>query len=292
MGVGRNLLYRTGSRRVSREAAGGRPFHERRTAQMRAIPHNGVLQQLGYLANNVGGIGAAIAKDQDRFAEVLAGSPRCRGIMSLAAYAFTLSSLDAFAAYANLFDPASWLARARHESDEGRRRVLQRVARRIAATGWHEGPRRVARNLIDDAVDFRAALDALGDVQLVPAVADDCHPDLELLHVVRIALIQRLFLLAARLPRFTPQEGVTIDEVIEQILSLDVPTAVAALKETFPADGRVLRADAFGEPASYEAVGRHSYDEEHHDLFDPMLRLHELARRVSVCISHVMGAVG
>ena len=292
LGVGRNLLYTTGSRRVKREGASARPFHEMRTAQMRAIPHNGVLQQLGYLANSVGGIGAAIAKDQDRFAEVLAGSARCRRIMSLAAYAFALGSLDAFQAYANLFDPAPWLARARRESDEHRRRVYQRVARRIAATGWHDGPGRVARALIDDAVDFQSALDALGDVGLVPPVAGDCHPDLELLHVVRLALIQRIFLLAARLPRFTPQEGVTIDEVIEQILALDVPAAIAQLKATFPVDGRTLKADAFGEPATYQAAGRRSYDEEHHELFDPMLRLHELVRRVSVCISHVMGAVG
>ena len=53
MGIGRNLLYRTGSRRVSREGVGSRPMQERRTAQMRAIPHNGVLQQLGSIRPTV-----------------------------------------------------------------------------------------------------------------------------------------------------------------------------------------------------------------------------------------------
>ena len=176
---------------------------------------------------------------------------------------------------------------------------VMHFVRILRAAGLPVGPAKVLDALaavdaigLDNRDDFRAALGTLGGIELVPAVAADCHPDLEILHVVRIALIQRLFLLAARLPRFTPQEGVTIDEVIEEILTLDVPTAVAALKETFPADGRVLRPDAFGEPASYEAVSRHSYDEEHHELFDPMLRLHDLVQRVSVCISHVMGAVG
>ena len=32
-------------------------------SQLRAIPHNSILQQLGTLANTIGGVGEAVAKD-------------------------------------------------------------------------------------------------------------------------------------------------------------------------------------------------------------------------------------
>lgn len=290
-GLGRNLLYRTGSRRIRRESV-GIPSAQERRLRMRAIPHNGVLQQLGYLANSTGGLGTAIAKDRDRFAEILAGSPRCRSIMSLAAYAYTLSSPDAFAAYVGLFDSATWLARATAEADEDRRRQFQRVARSIAVTDWHAGPSRITQVLLDDAIDFRATMNTLTEFGLVSEVAKAAHPDLDLLHAVRLALIQLLYLHAARLPRFTPHEDVTIEQVLEQILLLDVPTAVATLKDSFPIGEQPTDPNAFGEPASYMATGARNYADEHRELFDPMLRLYSMIQRVSVCISHVMGAVG
>ena len=36
-------------------------------SQLRAIPHNAILQQLGFLANVIGGVGQAVTKDPERF---------------------------------------------------------------------------------------------------------------------------------------------------------------------------------------------------------------------------------
>ena len=50
---GTNLLYRTGSRPVAREAEEwGRPSKIEHPAQLRAIPNNAILQQLGFMANH------------------------------------------------------------------------------------------------------------------------------------------------------------------------------------------------------------------------------------------------
>ena len=39
-------------------------------ARMRAIPNNAILQQFGYIANVVAGLGAAVGADRDRFAKL------------------------------------------------------------------------------------------------------------------------------------------------------------------------------------------------------------------------------
>ena len=59
-----NMLYSTGSRSLKRQydGAGARMALEH-PSQLRAIPHNSILQQLGTLANTIGGVGQAIAKD-------------------------------------------------------------------------------------------------------------------------------------------------------------------------------------------------------------------------------------
>ena len=65
---GTNLLYRTGSRPVAREAEEwGRPSKIEHPSQLRAIPNNAILQQLGFMANTFYGIGRAVSKDPEMF---------------------------------------------------------------------------------------------------------------------------------------------------------------------------------------------------------------------------------
>ena len=61
---GTNLLYRTGSRPVAREVEEwGRPSKIEHPSQLRAIPNNAILQQLGFMANYaIRGRGAPISK--------------------------------------------------------------------------------------------------------------------------------------------------------------------------------------------------------------------------------------
>ena len=47
-------------------------------ARMRAIPNNAILQQFGYVANVVAGLGAAVGSERERFVELAKRSPRLR----------------------------------------------------------------------------------------------------------------------------------------------------------------------------------------------------------------------
>ena len=123
---GTNSIFKTGSR-VSRRQHDGGVNRSNHPSQIRAIPHNAILQQLGFLANSIGGLGAAIANEQEHFVSMYENSARCRRFMSLVAYARSLTNPDALAAYISLFDPDHWLALAEAETDEARKIRMRRV---------------------------------------------------------------------------------------------------------------------------------------------------------------------
>ena len=80
---GPNLMHGTGSRALRREGgkAGDKPPEAR---QMRAIPHNAILGQMGHLANTVSGLGAAVKTNMEFYERMMRTSPRFRTIMDLA----------------------------------------------------------------------------------------------------------------------------------------------------------------------------------------------------------------
>ncbi len=288
---GTNIVGATGSRKSLRQHEATATVDHGHPTQIRAIPHNAILQQLGYLANSVGGVGRAIARDRDHFLEVMAGSARCRLLISLAAVACRLSCLDAFAAYVALFNPVAWLLRAA-EAEPERAEQMKRLARLLDEAGRHEKLNRILRRFLQDEIEFRATLDALEGDDLVPPWVAEAHPDLELLHAIRLALIEEIFQLVTRIPRFSSLPDVTTDEVVAELLHLDVPRAVEALRRAFPVAGRALDDASFGEPATYRVEGEQGYETEERELFQPMLELHDLLCRTSAAITHLMGAVG
>ena len=76
---GTNLLYRTGSRPVAREVEEwGRPSKIEHPSQLRAIPNNAILQQLGFMAITLYGIGRAVSKDPELFQAMRERSARFR----------------------------------------------------------------------------------------------------------------------------------------------------------------------------------------------------------------------
>ncbi len=114
-----------------------------------------------------------------------------------------------------------------------------------------------------------------------------------LLHGIRVAVIQRICMLATEIPNFSPQLGVTRDDILARILELDVPSAVERLRLIFPhEDGAADTRDDFGEESQYRPEPALSYAVEHDALFGPMLKLFELARRIGTAITYEIGAVG
>ena len=289
---GTNLLYSTGSRKVKRQHEGGAQVDLEHPSQVRAIPHNGILQQMGYFSNTISGHGKAMIKDLDRFVQVYENSDRCRRFTSMVAYARHLSSLDAMHGYVSLYDPAIWLRRASIETDPKRAEQIQTLANMLRHSRRHEKVNRVYRIFLNDTLYLDKGLAAVNAHAKLPDFVHECDEDLLLLHAVRIALIQEIFLLVARIPKFSDSQEASSVDLIHELLNLDVEHALGILRKAFPVSGVSAKAKEFGETANYRTDDEHGYEQEHRELFDPLQELYDLARRVSSAVAHISGAIG
>lgn len=290
--LGTNLLYTTGSRKVKRQHEGGAQVDLEHPSQVRAIPHNAILQQLGYFSNTISGHGKAMGKDEDRFTEIFQLSDRCRRFTAMVAYGRHLSNLDALHGYVSLFDPAIWLRRATIEDDAERAEQMQKLADILRHSARHEKVNRIYRVFLNDTLYLDHGLKAVDAKAMLPEIVDECYPDLTLLHAVRIALIHEIFLLASRVPKFSDRHDTSSDEVINELLNLDVEHALKVLRNAFPVSGVSAGAKEFGEEATYRTDVEHGYEKEHRELFQPLENYYDLVRKISSAVAHMSGAVG
>ena len=278
---GPGLLDRTGSRPSVRQADGvAGPARIRHPSQLRAIPNNAILQQLGWMANTLHGLGAAAAANPDAFADLRARSPRFSRALAMAARAAACSDIGVLRAVVDTLDPGPWLDRAGFTQRPGRREELVEVARVVDGLGLDAEVRRMFRRLQTDHLALRTAWPELQEM-----------PDrLVLVHALRLALVHRIWLLAVTVPDFSPRHGATRESLVRRILQLDVEPALDLLAEIFPAAPDPSAGLDFHEPAPpHEGL---SYAREHAELFTPMRRLFALVRECSAAISHEVGAFG
>ncbi|MFN3868690.1 MAG: phosphoenolpyruvate carboxylase [Hyphomicrobiaceae bacterium] len=288
---GTNLLFKTGSRAVKRQSEGATAADRGDPARMRAIPNNAILQQFGYIANVVAGLGTAVGADRDRFLALAATSPRLRTLLDMIAHGKRLSSLNALSANATVFDAGFWAQRAAWGREPGQEAAFRSLAVYLLTDRRAAEINGFAHHLRLDAIDLHQILETLGiEGGKVP---DDHRLELDLLQAIRLAVIMRVFILAAQLPRFAAQNDTSHSQILNLALSLDVPDVVAFMREAFPF--RVASAqDAtpFDEPATYRPHGIDDYGRLETEILVPMERSYELIREIGTGISHHFGAFG
>jgi phosphoenolpyruvate carboxylase len=278
---GPGLLDRTGSRPAARQSDGlGGPSRIRHPSQLRAIPNNAILQQLGFLANTLHGLGAASGIHPETFADLRHRSPRFGRALGMAAHAARCSDLGVLRAAVDTLDPGSWLDRAGASTRPGRRGVLLAVAQALERLGLTAETRRMFRRLQADHLALRHAWPEL------PRMPDR----LVLLHALRLALVHRIWLLAVTVPEFSPRDGASREDVIARILQLEVEPALALLEAVFPAAPDPAAGLDFHEPAPpREGL---SYAAEHAAIFTPIRELFALLREAGAAIIQEVGAFG
>jgi phosphoenolpyruvate carboxylase len=111
-----------------------------------------------------------------------------------------------------------------------------------------------------------------------------------LLHALRLALIQRIWLLSTGIPDFAPRFGITRHGMDAAILRLDIEPALKLLGEIFPNTPDPALGLDFAEPNAPRSVA--AYAREHEEIFAPMQRLFALVREIATAITHEVGAFG
>ncbi|GGY39471.1 phosphoenolpyruvate carboxylase [Parvularcula lutaonensis] len=285
MGPGLALLPPAGSRKTKRQFE--RPGEEELSLRrIRAISHNGSLQQIGYVANIHAGVGEAIGTEPEAYTELARNSDRFQRLMRLVERAAELSDMKTLIAYMKLYDGSFWATRPISGREPELEKACADLATHLVGDKRYFAALELAARLRPGAIKLKRGLKSMGFDKLGPAPAN-----LDLLHALRLALMQHMFLLGARLPSFVRAGGFSRPEVMDEILALDVPRAVEQLREGFPQRKEDMIQKLVDEPAD-ETDAETGYDVIERETIAPLERSFEQCRRISLAIAHHFGAHG
>ncbi len=284
---GTSLLPITGSRQIKRaniiQAKGGS------LRRMRAIPHNAILQQLGYPVNVVAGLGSTLENAEEAFLELYQASERAQQLISLAAHAVSIASIRTIAAYGRVFDGVFWALRAESESKLEQSSIL--LAEHLSSDSRFGIFQDLVANLRVDGLKFQRILKHV-DTKESHKGAGESRNELYLLHSLRLALMQHIFLLGAALPTFSKRNQLSRDEVIAMLLSLNISEAVHQLREAYPVN-LIEREDfSMKEPCQYLESDASEFAHINEEYIDRIEESYEQILNISTAIAHYFRAFG
>ncbi len=294
---GSNLLHSSGSRAVKRQNDSGVKTLVYHPSQTRAIPQNSILQQLGMLANSLGGIGKFLRKDPKKFEEYYNKSERFKRILDSVKYAFAFSDIEVLKAYIDTFDPGMWLSWSTRTADIQRSNNMKAVANLLESFDIHWRLNKVYRELHQEYMEIRdwiLGTKSKGRIAVGRGrvIEKEIRDELLLMHGIRVAIFHELFLLSVQIPKFSDQAGVSRDEVIAKLIRFDVTDAVKILRTIFPVGKEKINYSDYGEKSNYISEKDINYITEENTIFKKLEALHECSKRVSTGITHFIGAVG
>ena len=274
-----NLVVPSGSRTNKRTSDYS---NERKDpSQIRAISHNAILQQYGYLAHIAGGLGTAASVDAEKFEDLRQKSSRFKQLIEVGLTAKKLSSLNTPLAYARLLDQSYWVARSYTNSEKNMYWAFRKLSKVLKNDKRAESVVRLITMLRDDALDFN--LIAPDDLNLHPESNE--RITLDLLQSIRLALMTHVLLLTSQLPTFSARDNLTPENMLLSALKMDIEKVVSQIKLAFP---RVKTNG--GLDTSVDT--KDNYKNIRDDFVDPLYICNGLILETGVLISHAFNAHG
>ncbi len=277
-----NFLHKTGSRKTRRQS--GTSMRDAARA-LRAIPNNAILQQLAAPANVSGGFGAASSREPERFAALIATSPRFQRLYRLAARARSLTSLSALRAYASVYDPSFWTIRARHAASPEVAAQCDSAAEALSALGVDVALQRLANHLSQDRRNFDRVAGGASPPARFPV-------RLYMLHAARIALMMRALMLVAGAPSFSGRHGISKADLMEKAARLELREVADLLVRIFPYKDEGCDAFAGLEEPEDDVGGEAGYAEVRQEIVAPLLEIDDLIKDISCGVAHFYGVYG
>lgn len=288
--LGLGLLNDTGSRKSRRQSdlAADRELSLR---QIRAIPHNAVLQQLGYPVNVIAGFGTAADGNYEAVAALLRDSPRGRQLVRLVRAANALASIKTVAAFGELFNSAYWASRP-YRGDESHIADGCLALAEYLTTDDRTGVfRRLASRLRVDALKLHRLLALIPDEAPLPD-REHTRRSLGVLQALRLALFQHMFLRAVSVPAFSRANDISRDDVLEMVFTLRIDEALAQLRRAYPLATPSLNDFAVDEPTDYPDGEDQPYATIRATAIEPIAEAYALVLRLGGAIANHFGAHG
>jgi len=287
---GLGLLNPTGSR-VSRRQSDISADREMSLRQIRAIPHNAVLQQIGYPVNVISGIGTAAEGNYEELATLLTESERGRQIVRLVRATNALASVKTVAAYGELFNSAYWASRPYRGTEGHLSDACEALAEYLVKDDRAGVFRRLASRLRIDALKLHRLLALIPDEKPLEG-RENVRRSIGVLQALRLALFQHMFIRAVSIPVFSRANDISREDVLEMVFTLRVDDAVAQLRRAFPTHFPKIGDFAVDEATDYPEGAVEGYAAIHRDFVDPIERANSLSLRITTAIANHFGAHG
>ena len=285
---GANLLPKTGSRPTKRKLQAGATRSD--PSKMRAIPHNAILQQLGFLAVVISGMGTAAHTDLERFVEMHQASPRLRQCLSHCLQAKQHGSLNTMLAYGRLLDNGFWIDKAYHGSQPSNQRAFRLLGKYLKNRQSALAIRQTVWKLRDDLIDLYRLSGALGTTSARTTGPD--RADLDLLHAIRIALIMDSIVRVFQVPRFAESNRFSQSDLYEAAITLDFDLVAQIVAAEFPSDDDTKTDGSFHEPDSYSQQAHLNYADTVQVIRQPLADNKALILQITQLVSAKYNAHG
>jgi phosphoenolpyruvate carboxylase len=287
---GLGMLNQTGSR-VSRRQSDITADREMSLRQIRAIPHNAILQQLGYPLNIITGVGTAADGNYEELAALLQESDRGRQIIRLVRAANGLASIKTVAAYGELFNSAYWASRTYRGTEMHLSTACEALAEYLTTDDRVGVFRRLASRLRIDALKLYRLLELIPDESPMDDRQHIRHT-VGVLQAVRLALFQHMFIRAVSVPAFSRANDVSREDVLEMVFTLRIDDALSQLRRAFPTSFPKIGDFQLDEPTDYPESGTEGYEAIQRDFINPIERAYGLSLRITTAIANEFGAHG
>ena len=287
---GLGMLNETGSRKSRRQSdlAADREMSLR---QIRAIPHNAVLQQLGYPVNVLAGTGTAADDEPEDVVALITQSPRGRQLIRLVRASNSLASIKTMAAYGELFNSAYWASRPYRGTEPQLENACLALAEQLVGDDRTGAFRRVVSRLRIDGVKLHRLLARLPD-EVPDPMRESRRRSLGALQAIRLALMQHMFLKAVQIPAFSRSNDISRDDVLAMVFSLRIDEAMEQLRRAYPVSLPVMTDFALDQPSDYPDGDAQPYLGIRANYIDPIEAAHALNLRVGTAIANHFGAHG
>ncbi len=287
---GLGLLNATGSR-VSRRQSDLSADRDMSLRQIRAIPHNSILQQLGYPVNVIAGVGSAADGSYEDLAALLQESDRGRQLIRLVRSSNALASIKTVAAYGELFNSAYWASRPYRGTEGHLSSACQTLAEYLTKDDRTGVFRRLASRLRVDALKLHRLLALIPDENPLDD-RETTRRNIGAAQALRLALLQHMFIKAVSIPTFSRANDISRDDVLEMVFTLRIDDALAQLRRAYPTSFPQITDFAVDEQSDYPDGSGDGYAHIGRDYIDPLERAYGLCLRLSTAIANEFGAHG
>ena len=283
-----HLLPKTGSRPTKRKLQAG--MERADPSKMRAIPHNAILQQLGFLAVVISGMGTAAQSDKERFVEMYHASPRLQQCIAHISEAKQFGSLNTMLAYGRLMDNGFWIDKAYHGSQPHNQRAFRQIANYLRHRTAGVAVRQTCWKLREDLIDLYHLTTKL-DTGSVRTTGHD-RTDLDILQAIRIAAITDTLVRTFQVPRFTESNRFSQNDLYEAALSLDFGLISQIVTQEFPSDSGNSVSASMAETEDYSHHVPTSYANTTTQITQKLAQDQALIGKITQLVSAKYGAHG